>query len=71
MDNIKRELGIRLDYRASIRRRNFDPILSADDLTLLRAPPVDSHQPALDQFLRDSPRRRKPGPHEIMIEPLF
>src|ERR1700733_12433521 len=71
MYNFEREIPIGFDYGAPIRRSNFDAILGADDLTLLRPPPVDPHQPALDHLLRHAPRRRKPSPHEIMIEPFF
>ena len=69
--NFEREVGIRLDYGAPIRRGNFDPIVGANYFTFLRAPPVDSHQPALNQLLRHPPRRRKPSPHKIMIKPFF
>jgi hypothetical protein len=71
MDNFERKIGIRLDCGPAIRRGNLDSIFNADDLTLPGAPPVDSHQPALDQLLRDASRRRKSSAHEIMIEPFF
>src|SRR5580704_7266471 len=59
--NFEREVSIRLDQGAPIRRSNLDTILGANDLAFLRAPSIDSHQPALDQLLRNSPRRRKPS----------
>jgi hypothetical protein len=68
MDNFEREAGIRLDCCVAIGGGNFNLILGADDFAFLRAPPVDSHHPALDQLLRDAPRGRQAGPHEVMIE---
>jgi hypothetical protein len=59
VENFEREVGIRLDYAAAIGRGNFDAIVGADDFTFLRAPPVDPHQPALDQLLRHAPRAAK------------
>jgi hypothetical protein len=68
VDNFEREAGIRLDCRMAIRGGNFNPILGTDDFAFPRAPPVDSHHPALDQFLRNAPRWRQAGAHEVMIE---
>ena len=71
VENFERQIGVGLDHGAAIGRGNFDSIVDADDFALLRAPPVDSHQPALDQLLRHPPRRRESGPHQVMIEPFF
>ena len=58
-------------HGASIGRGHVDAIVGTDDFAFLRAPPVDPHQPALDQLLRNAPLMRKPSPHEIMIKPFF
>src|SRR5208282_803178 len=71
VENFEREAGIWLDGRAAICGGNLDPILGADDLAFLRAATVDSHHPARDQLLRNAPRGREAGPHEVMIEAFF
>jgi hypothetical protein len=70
MEDINRKLAICLNRRVSLRRRNLDDIIDADNLALHRPPPVNTHHPALDQLLRNPSRRRKSQPHQKMVQPL-